>query len=199
MSPEVTCNKSRVLLYLYFSNCAYILQCIWRKTAILAKIPSKRHSWASHDQILQRFAYLRGVKNARFGRLKNATNCQKNWGVSHDQNLHICGVKNAHFGNQNGKICKKLFLLQIPLKVIWGSPMTKWVKNTHLGSQKCKNLQNICFPPNTSKCYFGVSHDQNWHIWGVKNAHSTTPTKNRWFCPDILNFDWLRALSCKSK
>ena len=39
------------------------------------------------------------------------------------------------------------------------------------GVLKCQNLKKNLFARNAPKSHLGVSHDQNLHIWGVKNAH----------------------------
>ena len=95
--------------------------------------------------------------------------------------LHYCVVCNT--------LKSRALLLQMPPKVIWGSPMTKmciylgvknghlggcvnvhiWgIKNANLGGKKWQNLQNYFLggAPNVPK-----SHDWNVHIWGIKNAH----------------------------
>ena len=65
--------------------------------------------------------------------------------------LYFGGIKNAYFGGQNDKICKHFFLLQMPPKVIWGSPMTKmykfaylWGKKMPILGSKMTNFQTKC-------------------------------------------------------
>ena len=81
--------------------------------------------------------------------------------VSHDQNVHIWGVKNAQFWGKNTKSWKKCFVLNAP-KVI--CPMTNnlhflWAKNP------CKKTQTFCFVPNAPKNHLGMSNNQNLHFF----------------------------------
>ena len=82
------------------------------------------------------------------------------------------GSKMPILGVKNAKICKYIyFLLQMATKVIWWSSMTQiyifrgWMK-THFGGKKWQNVQKLFMASNASKCYLGVSHDQNLYIWG---------------------------------
>ena len=175
--PDCHTLKSRALLFI-FQLCLYLT--IWLADFhfgpnVICRSP------------MTKICIFWGVKNAIQG-IKNAKNCKKKclapnatWG-SHDQNLHIFGVKNAHLERQKWQILAKVFfLLQCPQKKFGGLPWIHLAKfaylggqNAHFGGLKLQKKLFLFFAPHAPKSHLTVWPSPMTKIcifWGVKNTH----------------------------